>query len=199
MIFITTPTLLVAYYEDMGEPLRKPRISSSQRTTLRVIQGEGDVTRFERADRVTKGLGELFFKTGRISPGHGVHINVFRQALQQVQYKPSELAVYEDWLALNRFDAIKQGEAGIKLPGLRAPNFAAQDAADERVIHESRKRLAYLTAHDDPLAHVIDTLELVRVSEFPEIANDTKSLRKAQLGYAAGIASVHGALFKPEA
>lgn len=138
---------------------------------LRVIMGEGDPSRFEKAEQLIPSLGYRFFRVGRLSVDSEIQLGVIRQALREVRFKPEEVDTYKPWLELNARQAALRGIAR-NVP--------------------SQKKLESLRANDDPLMRVIETLEIVRTTEFPDIEHDVGTRGKAIASYALAQASIHG-------
>ncbi len=154
----------------MGLAQRKQGRPTSE-TTLQLIMGEGDPSRFEKAEELIPTLSYRFFRVGRLSVDSEIQLGVIKQALREVRFKPDETDTYEPWLQLNARQAALRGIAR-SVP--------------------ARQKLESLRANDDPLMHVIETLEYVRTTEFPDIEHDEKSRSKALASYALAQASIHG-------
>jgi hypothetical protein len=182
----------------MSEPAGKRIHRSISKPELGLIKGEGDPARFAEADKVAAELGSSFFKIGRLSSLYVQHIQVFQQILKKVHYKPSELSHYTQWLETDRYEAALLGKKGVSVPDeiiAGISGYQRPEALQELAIRASQTQLLELEAQDDPLAHVINRLEEVRTTEFPELQQDVRGLQKARFAYAIGVASVHGALF----
>lgn len=140
---------------------------------LQLIIGEGDPARFEKAEQLIPSLGYKFFRVGRLSVDSEIQLGVIRQALREVSFKPEEIDTYEPWLQLTAHQAAMRGVARIT---------------------PSPSRLQLLRENDDPLMHIIESFEMVRTTEYPDIEHDEKSRSKALGAYALAQASIHGRL-----
>jgi hypothetical protein len=139
--------------------------------SLRRVEGEGDSARFAQADEQAKKEAHLFYKSSRLSLTYEMPFLAVRRVLHKVRFKPEELDTYQPWIELNPYQAAVRGTVLLNAP---------------------RPSIEVLEANDDPLVHVFDSLERVRVSEYRQYHLDLNLMERSRHVFQLLCASIHG-------
>ncbi len=145
------------------QPLRVP---------LSLLSGELTAERYMRCDEYLKNSGaDQFYRAGRLTPEGTMQAGVFKRALQQVRIAEDEQYLYVPWSALSRSDILHRGA-----------NNSPVDT----------EQIEALRVQGDIAVHIMDKLQSLQASQYPEVNNDMRIQRITTGAFALVLSSIHG-------